>query len=73
MKTILAVLSLFGSVALAADVTTVKIKALDGFGGDTSSVASRCQTAVGKPYDPISVTRDVETLKNSGEFGGLRK
>ena len=68
MKTILAVLSLFGSVAFAADVTAVKIKALDGFGGDTSSVASRCQTAVGKPYDPISVTRDVETLKNSGEF-----
>lgn len=68
MKTILAVLSLFGSVAFAADVTDVKIKALDGFGGDTSSVASRCQTAVGKPYDPITVTRDVETLKNSGEF-----
>ena len=68
MKTILAVLSLFGSVAFAADVTNVKIKALDGFGGDTSSVASRCQTAVGKPYDPVTVTRDVETLKNSGEF-----
>ncbi len=68
MKTILAVLSLFGSVAFAADVTDVKIKALDGFGGDTSSVASRCQTAVGKPYDPITVTRDVEALKNSGEF-----
>lgn len=68
MKTILAVLSLFGSVAFAADVTDVKIKALDGFGGDTSSVASRCQTAVGKPYDPIMVTRDVEALKNSGEF-----
>ena len=34
MKTILAVLSLFGSVAFAADVTAVKIKALDGFGGD---------------------------------------
>ncbi|MBR2941022.1 MAG: outer membrane protein assembly factor BamA [Kiritimatiellae bacterium] len=68
MKTILAVLSLFGSVAFAADVTDVKIRALDGFGGDTSSVASRCQTAVGKPYDPITVTRDVEALKNSGEF-----
>ena len=68
MKTILAVLSLFGSVAFAADVTDVKIKALDGFGGDTSSVASRCQTKVGAPYDPIVVTRDVTALKDSGEF-----
>ena len=42
MKTILAFVALFGSVALAADIVEVKVKALDGFGGDTSSVASRC-------------------------------
>ena len=52
----------------AADVTDLKVKALDGFGGDVSSVASRCQTKVGKPYDPVTVTRDVTSLKDSGEF-----
>ena len=54
--------------AFAADVTEVKIRALDGFGGDTSSVASRCQTKAGQAYDPVTVTRDVNSLKNSGEF-----
>ena len=68
MKNILAFLAVFGSVAYAADVTDVKIKALDGFGGDVSSVASRCQTKSGQPYDPVTVTRDVTSLKDSGEF-----
>ena len=68
MKSILAVLSVFGFAAYAADVTDVHVRALDGFGGDTSSVASRCQTKVGKTYDPITVTRDVTSLKDSGEF-----
>ena len=68
MKTLLAVLAVFGSVAFAADVTEVKVRALDGFGGDTSSVVSRCQTQAGKPYDPVTVTRDVTSLKDSGEF-----
>ena len=66
LKSLLAVIALFGSVAFAADVTDVKVKALDGFGGDTSSVASRCQTKTGKTYDPVTVTRDVESLKASG-------
>ena len=68
MKSILAVLAIFGSVAFAADVTAVKVRALDGFGGDTSSVATRCQTKAGAAYDPVVVTRDVESLKASGEF-----
>ena len=69
MKTIIcAVVALAGFVASAADVTEVKVRALDGFGGDTSSVASRCQTQAGKAYDPVTVTRDVSTLKDSGEF-----
>ena len=68
MKTILAFVAIFGSVAFAADVTEVKVKALDGFGGDTSSVASRCQTKAGSQYDPVTVTRDVTSLKDSGEF-----
>ena len=69
MKTTLfAGCALLACVGLAADVVDVRIKALDGFGGDTSSVVSRCQTKVGKPYDPITITRDVNTLKDSGEF-----
>ena len=69
MKRLLAfAVSVALSSAFAADVTEVVVKALDGFGGDTSSVASRCQTKVGKPYDPVTVTRDVTSLKDSGEF-----
>lgn len=68
MKQLVAFIALFGSVAIAADVTSVKVKALDGFGGDTGAVASRCQTKIGSTYDPITVTRDVNTLKDSGEF-----
>ena len=68
MKKIFALFALFSSVAFASDVTDVKVKALDGFGGDTSFVASRCQTKVGAAYDPLTVTRDVTALKDSGEF-----
>ena len=52
----------------AAEVSDVKFKALDGFGGDVGAVVSRCQTKVGSEYDPITVTRDVTSLKDSGEF-----
>ncbi|MBO7721331.1 MAG: outer membrane protein assembly factor BamA [Kiritimatiellae bacterium] len=68
MKKIIALIGVFGSVAFAADVTDVKVRAIDGFGGDTSSVASRCQTKAGSVYDPVTVTRDVSSLKESGEF-----
>ena len=54
--------------SFAADVTEVRVKALDGFGGDASFVSSRCQVKAGKPYDPVTVTRDVTALKDSGEF-----
>ena len=69
MKRLIVLMTIAASVcALAADVTEVKVRALDGFGGDTSSVASRCQTKAGQAYDPVTVTRDVNSLKNSGEF-----
>lgn len=69
MKIFLAVgIAIVSAVASAADVTSVRVKAIDGFGGDTGSVLSRCQTKVGKAYDPVAVTRDVNTLKDSGEF-----
>ena len=59
---------LVSACAIAADVTEVKVRVLDGFGGDTSSVISRCQTKAGAEYDPAIVTRDVNSLKKSGEF-----
>lgn len=68
MKKIL-LFAVFGCVsAFAADVADVKVKALDGFGGDVGSVLKRCQTKPGSAYDPVTVTRDVNTLKDSGEF-----
>lgn len=52
----------------AAKVTDVTVKALDGFGGDTSSVLTRCQTKPGMEYDPVMLSRDVTSLNASGEF-----
>ena len=50
MKRLSAFLALFGAVSVfAADVIDVRVKALDGFGGDASFVASRCQVKAGKP------------------------
>jgi outer membrane protein insertion porin family len=55
----------------AADVTDVRVEVTDGFGGDTGSVLTRCQTKVGSVYDPATVTRDVTSLKDSGEFEAI--
>jgi hypothetical protein len=68
-----AVISVFFacSTVFAADVADVKVKALDGFGGDVGAVLKRCQTKVGAPYDPVTVTRDVTALKESGLFDEL--
>lgn len=68
MKNFTFLFCMVASVAFSADVTEVKVKALDGFGGDSGSVASRCQTKVGAAYDPVTLTRDVNSLKDSGEF-----
>ena len=66
MKSILALVAILGSAAaFAADVTDVKVKALDGFGGDASAVASRCQTKVGATYDPPLSSR-VHSNSDSG-------
>ena len=65
---IFALFALCASVVHAADVTDVKVEVLDGFGGDTGSVLVRCQTKAGNVYDPVTLTRDVNSLKDSGEF-----
>ena len=68
MKRLSVIFCIIASASFAADVKEVKVKALDGFGGDVGSVLSRCQTKAGTAYDPVTVTRDVNSLKDSGEF-----
>ena len=72
MKKLLALVCLVGATAFAADVTDVRVKVLDSFGGDVGSVLNRCQTKPGSAYDPVTVTRDVTTLRDSGEFEDIR-
>lgn len=69
MKTSIVLFAFLASMtALAAPVTDVKVKALDGFSGDAGAVVSRCQTKVGAEYDPVTVTRDVNSLKAAKDF-----
>ena len=72
MKKILAIGLLAAGAAFAADVTDVKVRALDGFGGDASGVLSRCQTKPGSVYDPVTVSRDVTSLEASGEYDDIK-
>ena len=65
MKKLIVIVSLAAAFAHAADVIDVKVNVLDGFGGDAGSVLSRCQTKPGTAYDPVTVTRDVNSLKAS--------
>jgi outer membrane protein insertion porin family len=68
MKKLLFFLVLSGLSAFADRVADVKVRALDGFGGDVSAVLARCQTKEGRTYDPAVVTRDVKSLEESGLF-----
>ena len=69
MKHLLALIGILSAATtFAANVVDVKVKALDGFGGDLGSVLSRCQTRPGAAYDPLTVSRDVKSLDQSGEF-----
>ncbi len=69
MKTQLALFAVLMALqAAATPVAEVKVKALDGFGGDVSAVAARCQTKSGGDYSPVVLSRDVRALEDSGEF-----
>lgn len=69
MKKLSLWLTIFGVIpALAVQVTEVKVKAMDGFGGDVGAVVSRCQTKAETEFDSASVTRDITSLKLSNEF-----
>jgi len=68
MKRLLLIASLAAAVVRAADVVDVKVNVLDGFGGDAGAVLARCQTKPGTVYDPVTVTRDVNSLKASKAY-----
>ena len=72
MRSLIACVALIGSTAMAADVVNVRVRTLDGFGGDVGAVLSRCQTKVGQPYDAVTVSRDVSALNASGEFEEIK-
>ncbi len=72
MKTQFALVALLAaSLASATPVSEVKVKALDGFGGDLSSVLTRCQTKAGDEYSPVVLSRDVHALEGAGEFEAI--
>jgi len=68
MKKAIVLATLFGTAAYAANVTEVKVKPLDGFGGDAGQVVSIVKTRVGSEYDETAVAHDVANLKASGNF-----
>lgn len=59
---------LLGAAVHAAEIVGVKVNVLDDFGGDVGAVLNRCQTKVGGEFDQVTVTRDVMTLRDSGDF-----
>ena len=72
MKKIAIIFALFSLCAQGAKITDIKVKVLDGFGGDSSSVLARCVSKPGAVYDPNTLTGDVTSLKNSGEFQDVK-
>ena len=69
MKKLIALAAAVGPISLMAiGVAEVKVMSLDGFGGDVSAALSRCQTKAGAEYDPVTLKRDVVSLKESGEY-----
>ena len=66
MKNIIAATMMFAALSAFADkVVDVRAEATDGFGGDLSSVLTRCQTKAGGEYDPVTLSRDVVALRES--------
>ncbi len=69
MKMLVACLAASAALCAGADqVVGVSVKATDGFGGDLTSVLTRCQTKEGGAYDPVVLSRDVASLRDSHEF-----
>ena len=72
MKNIIVATMMFAALSAFADkVVDVRAEATDGFGGDLSSVLTRCQTKAGGEYDPVTLSRDVVALRESKEFDSI--
>ncbi len=74
MKTLFASLLMFCAYAEAYSANIVKVtaQAMDGFGGDTGAILSRCLVKPGMVYDFATVSSDVNALKESGEFQDIK-
>ena len=72
MKKLMFLLLLLSASAYGAKITNVKVKVLDGFGGDSSSVLSRCISKVGGEYNSDVLTSDIAALKESQEFQDIK-
>ncbi len=73
MKKIALLLALCASIgAFGANIVKVTAVALDGFGGDTGAILSRCLVKPGMSYDATAVSSDVNALKESGEFQDIK-
>jgi outer membrane protein insertion porin family len=72
MKKITFFFAFIAFCAHGAKITDVKVKILDGFGGSSSSVLSRCVSKPGAEYDPETLTGDVLALKESGEYQDIK-
>lgn len=72
MKKLIFLLLLLSVSAYGAKITNVKVRILDGFGGESSSVLARCVSKVGSEYDPATLTSDVTSLKTSGEYQDVK-
>ncbi len=68
MKRLFFAFTLVTGALCAAPVSEVKIRALDGFGGDVSSVATFCKTKAGAQYNAQTVSADVLALSESGNY-----
>ena len=69
MKTFFFLSAILCTAAIsAATISEVKFKTLDGFGGTSGEAASLCQSKKGMTYDPVTVTRDVNALKQTDKY-----
>ncbi len=52
----------------AAKVASVTARTADGKAADASDVLVRCEVKPGNEYDPAACARDVQTLKDTGDY-----
>lgn len=72
MKKTLLLFSFLAFCAHGAKIVDVKVEFLDGFGGLSDSVLSRCVSKAGAEYSPETLSSDVVALKKSREYQDIK-